>query len=125
MAVSDTPHQERPPRMTSTDTTRILIDSLKDAHSLKEQPRRLGLDKIVFGVAALLAVGFVAWGVISPTSLGSVAASALEGTMNNLGWLFVSAATIFTSSSLWDDSGGSRSARTAICPSSAHPRGLR
>lgn len=82
--------------MTSTDTTRILIDSLKDAHSLKEQSHRVGLDKIVFGVAALLAVGFVSWGVISPSSLGSVAASALEGTMTSLGWLFVIAATLFT-----------------------------
>ncbi|WP_426326059.1 BCCT family transporter [Microbacterium sp. E-13] len=82
--------------MSSTDTTRTLIDSLKDAHSLEDQPRRVGVDKIVFGVAALAAAGFVAWGVISPTSLGSVAASALKGTMNNLGWLFVMAATIFT-----------------------------
>ena len=82
--------------MTSTDTTRILIDSLKGAHSLQKQPHRVGLDKIVFGAAAVLAVGFVAWGVISPTSLGSVASAALEGTMTNLGWLFVIAATIFT-----------------------------
>jgi choline/carnitine/betaine transport len=81
--------------MSSTDTTRTLIDSLKDAHPLEDQPRRLGVDKIVFGVAGLLALGFVAWGVISPSSLGSVAASALEDTMSNLGWLFVIAATIF------------------------------
>ncbi|MDV7240576.1 MULTISPECIES: BCCT family transporter [Rhodococcus] len=82
--------------MTSAHTTRSLIDSLKDAHSLEDQPQENGLDKIVFGVAAVLAIGFVAWGVISPTSLGSVAASALQGAITNLGWLFVIAATIFT-----------------------------
>ncbi len=82
--------------MTSPDATRILIDSLKDAHSLEDRPHRSGLDKIVFGAAGLVAIAFVAWGVISPSGLGEVASAALDGAMSNLGWLFVISATIFT-----------------------------
>jgi choline/carnitine/betaine transport len=74
----------------------MLIDSLKASHSAPERPRRVGLDKVVFGVTAALAVAFVTWGVVNPASLGSVAATALQGTMENLGWLFVIAATVFT-----------------------------
>ncbi|MBM6588588.1 BCCT family transporter [Brevibacterium sp. RIT803] len=58
--------------------------------------KREGLDKVVFFVAGILAVAFVVWGFISPDSLGSVAGTLLTGVMDNFGWLFVIAATIFT-----------------------------
>ncbi|TNM54537.1 BCCT family transporter [Brevibacterium sediminis] len=58
--------------------------------------KREGLDKVVFFAAGILAVAFVVWGFVSPDSLGNVAGTLLTGVMDNFGWLFVIAATIFT-----------------------------
>ena len=45
------------------------------------------LDKVLFAVAAAMALGFVAWGFVSPTGLGSASGSALTWITGNLGWL--------------------------------------
>uniref|UniRef100_UPI0034DEBF7B BCCT family transporter n=1 Tax=Modestobacter roseus TaxID=1181884 RepID=UPI0034DEBF7B len=47
------------------------------------------LDTVVFGISAVLALAFVAWGVSSPGNLGDVSSSALTWIEANLGWLFV------------------------------------
>ncbi|WP_309130976.1 BCCT family transporter [Brevibacterium sp.] len=78
------------------DKTRELIEFLKNPTTKLRPFRPKGLDPIVFGVSAVLAVAFVAWGFISPEGLGAVAGSALTNVMDNFGWLFVIAATIFT-----------------------------
>ncbi len=78
------------------DKTRELIEFLKNPTTKLRPFRPKGLDPVVFGTAAAIAVAFVAWGFISPTGLGEVASSALAGVMGNFGWLFVIAATIFT-----------------------------
>jgi len=53
-------------------------------------------DKIVFGVAALLAVGFLAWGVFGTDSMVSVADSVLNnGIIPYGGWAFVLVASGF------------------------------
>ena len=51
---------------------------------------------MVFFSAGILAVSFVVWGFVSPDSLGAVSGTLLTGVMDNFGWLFVIAATIFT-----------------------------
>ncbi|HHX48377.1 MAG TPA: BCCT family transporter [Brevibacterium sp.] len=58
--------------------------------------KREGLDRVVFFAAGILAVAFVVWGFVSPDSLGAVAGTLLTGVMDNFGWLFVIAATVFT-----------------------------
>jgi choline/carnitine/betaine transport len=80
--------------MSVSDTTRNLISTLTSEKD-DPPPERSGVDRIVFGAAALLAVAFVVWGIVSPQGLGAVASDALTGTMDKLGWLFVSAATVF------------------------------
>ncbi|WOF24685.1 BCCT family transporter [Microbacterium betulae] len=73
------------------------MTSLRDAGGADApRPRRTGVDRIVFGAAAVIAVAFVAWGVSAPSGLGAVASSALSWTMDTLGWLFVIAASVFT-----------------------------
>ena len=57
--------------------------------------RRLGVDAVVFGVTAALVVGFLVWGIVDKTGLKESTASVLAGITDNLGWLFVLAATAF------------------------------
>src|SRR5215210_8051714 len=39
--------------------------------------RHAAVDKVLFAVAAVMALGFVAWGFVSPTGLGTASGSAL------------------------------------------------
>ncbi|MGY1762204.1 BCCT family transporter [Geodermatophilus sp. SYSU D00779] len=59
------------------------------------------LDRVVFGIAAVVALGFVTWGFVTPEGLGSASGSALGWVMHNLGWLFVLLASAFVVFVLW------------------------
>ncbi|MCX6462614.1 MAG: BCCT family transporter [Pseudonocardiales bacterium] len=63
--------------------------------------QRRPLDRVVFGVAAVLVVAFLVWGVASTDSLSAVASSVLNGIMNAGGWAFVLAASGFVVFALW------------------------
>ena len=52
-----------------------------------EEPQRL--DKIVFGVTAAIAVGFLVWGFVSTSTLSSASTAGLGWIVHNIGWLFV------------------------------------
>ncbi|WP_346777358.1 BCCT family transporter [Streptomyces sp. HNM0575] len=56
---------------------------------------------MVFGITALLTLGFVVWGALATDSLDSVATTMLNSTMHNGGWAFVLAASGFVLFSLW------------------------
>ena len=60
-----------------------------------------GLDKIVFGVTAMIAVGFLAWGFLSTKSLAKVSGDSLAWTMANTGWLFVMTSSAFVVFVIW------------------------
>jgi choline/carnitine/betaine transport len=59
------------------------------------------LDTVVFGVAGVVALAFVAWGFLAPGNLGSASGSALTWIETNLGWLFVLLASAFVLYVLW------------------------
>ncbi len=59
------------------------------------------VDKVLFAVAAIMALGFVAWGFASPTGLGTASGSALGWITGNLGWLFVLLASAFVLFVIW------------------------
>jgi choline/carnitine/betaine transport len=59
------------------------------------------IDTFVFGVAAAVALAFVAWGFLSPSGLGSTSGSALTWVEENLGWLFVLLASAFVVFVIW------------------------
>jgi choline/carnitine/betaine transport len=63
--------------------------------------RDSSLDKVVFGVAAVVALAFVAWGLVDTPSLGTASDSALGWTVTNLGWLFVVLASAFVVFVIW------------------------
>src|SRR5687768_1299274 len=66
-----------------------------DASIEPAAPRGAGLDKVVFGVTALIATGFLVWGLVSTASLSSASATGLAWTMTNTGWVFVLTASAF------------------------------
>ena len=53
------------------------------------------IDKVVFGVAGVLVVAFILWGVLSTESLSAVASAVLAGVITAGGWAFVLAASGF------------------------------
>ncbi|WP_246080796.1 BCCT family transporter [Modestobacter altitudinis] len=63
--------------------------------------RHWDVDRVLFAVAAAMAVGFVAWGFFSPTGLGSASGTALGWITGNLGWFFVLLATAFVVFVIW------------------------
>jgi choline/carnitine/betaine transport len=63
--------------------------------------RHWAVDRVLFAVAAAMAVGFVGWGFVSPTGLGSASGSALAWITGNLGWFFVLLATAFVVFVIW------------------------
>ncbi|WP_448623513.1 BCCT family transporter [Geodermatophilus sp. URMC 64] len=59
------------------------------------------MDRVLFAVAAAMALGFVAWGFASPTGLGTASSSVLGWITGNLGWLFVLLASAFVVYVIW------------------------
>ena len=72
------------------------LDSRVEEHSARGP-----LDKIVFGVTAALAIGFLVWGFADTGSLGDVSGSALDWTVSSMGWLFVLTASAFVVFVIW------------------------
>ncbi len=70
-------------------------------HELDESPGRGGLDKIVFGVTAAIAIGFLVWGFVSTGSLKTASGDSLAWTMANTGWLFVLTSSAFVVFVVW------------------------
>ncbi|BBY43706.1 choline transporter [Mycolicibacterium celeriflavum] len=77
-------------------------------HPVLDQPieedaitRSRGVDWIVFGVTAVIAIAFLVWGFVSTRTLATASDSALTWVMNNTGWLFVLTASGFVVFILW------------------------
>ncbi|MGV3283423.1 BCCT family transporter [Corynebacterium sp. 11254D000AR] len=54
---------------------------------VEDQRNTFGLDKIIFGVTAVLVVGFIAWGVTMPDQVAQTASAAFGWAITNAGWL--------------------------------------
>ncbi|HEX2072798.1 MAG TPA: BCCT family transporter, partial [Geodermatophilus sp.] len=63
--------------------------------------RHWAVDRVLFAVAAVMALGFVIWGFASPTGLGTASGSVLGWITGNLGWLFVLLASAFVVYVIW------------------------
>ncbi len=59
------------------------------------------VDRVLFAIAAAMALGFVVWGFLSPTGLGTASGSILQWVTGNLGWLFVLLASAFVVFVIW------------------------
>ncbi|MGV9797949.1 BCCT family transporter [Mycobacterium sp. NPDC003449] len=67
----------------------------------KAYTRRAGIDWVVFGVTAVIALGFLVWGFVSTDSLATASGGALSWVMANVGWLFVLTASGFVVFVIW------------------------
>jgi choline/carnitine/betaine transport len=63
--------------------------------------RSRGVDWVVFGVTAVIAIGFLVWGFVSTPSLANASGGALTWVMDNTGWLFVLTGSGFVVFVLW------------------------
>jgi choline/carnitine/betaine transport len=74
------------------------LDLNLDEHPA-EEPQRL--DKVVFGITAVLAIGFILWGFLSTSTLSSASATGLDWVVHNMGWLFSLVASGFVLFVIW------------------------
>ncbi len=58
-------------------------------------------DRLVFGVTAAIAIGFLVWGFVSTESLATASGDSLAWTMANTGWLFMLASSAFVVFVVW------------------------
>ncbi|NUT97274.1 MAG: BCCT family transporter [Saccharothrix sp.] len=80
-------------------TAQHSIDQPLPGEPRADRPGRT--DPVVFGVAAAVALGFVAWGVFGTDSLAGVSKTALDWVIGHLGWAFVLVASGFVVFALW------------------------
>src|SRR6478609_114122 len=66
-----------------------------------EDAPRSRVDKVVFGVAAGVAIAFVLWGALSTESLSTSASAGLDFVVHNTGWLFSLVASGFVVFVIW------------------------
>ena len=69
--------------------------------SLHGKQAHYPLDRVVFGVSAVLVVAFIIWGVVSTKTLSEVASTVLAAVITDGGWWFVLTATGFVVFALW------------------------
>ena len=99
-------HTPQPPRPRSGDDV-ATSSSDAEIHPALDVPveeaghSRAGLDKVVFGVSAAIAVAFLVWGFVSTDSLAKVSGDSLAWTMANTGWLFVLTSSGFVVFVIW------------------------
>ena len=112
----ETPRR-RPPATNGTPGAQAIHDAVEDAlkspagdpiphPALDVEPEARrgesgGLDKVVFGVSAVVALAFLAWGMISTASLSTASGEALGWVMGNAGWLFVLTSSSFVVFVIW------------------------
>lgn len=64
-------------------------------------PERRPVDRVVFGVAAAVALAFVIWGAVGTESLATASSAGLDWVVGNTGWLFALAASGFVIFVIW------------------------
>ena len=72
-----------------------------DVQPMSQREDKGGLDKVVFGISAAVAVAFLLWGMISTSSLSTASGEALGWVMGNAGWLFVLTSSTFVVFVIW------------------------
>jgi len=66
-----------------------------------EQEQRQGIDWVVFGIAAVVAIAFMAWGFINTDGMSKASDHALSWVLDKAGWFFVLTASGFVVYIIW------------------------
>jgi len=69
--------------------------------ALDDQAKTPGVDRVVFGVAAVLALGFVLYGAMDAEGLATATGTALAWITSSFGWLFVLSSGAFVAFSAY------------------------
>ena len=70
--------------------TRTVSESTEDVRDAEAKHRTgLPVDRVVFAVAASLAVAFVLWGAVAPEKMGDLTDKAMSWVTGSFGWLFI------------------------------------
>ena len=85
----------------SNEETHDLLVGVNEPIESEYDKNHGGLDKVVFSVTAIISIAFVAWGILSPTSLSKRSTSALGWVMDMAGWAFILTSTCFVLFALW------------------------
>ena len=99
--ISELARLRRPRGGLSERADRVGTRSSRYRSTSELHSRNRGLDKVVFGVSAAIAVAFLVWGFVSTSSLAKVSGDSLTWTMANTGWLFVVTSSGFVVFVLW------------------------
>jgi len=94
-------HGDQIGRAFKSPTGEVVPHPALDPTVASDADRRYPLDKIVFGISAVIALGFVAWGLLSTDSLSSASSDALTWVTTTTGWLFVLTASFFVVFVIW------------------------
>ncbi|GAA2548068.1 BCCT family transporter [Pseudonocardia hydrocarbonoxydans] len=85
MTIQDTPRSGEP----------VSDGPIPEIPAAPAADQRHPVDRVIFGVAAVLMLAFIVWGAASTDTLSEVASTVLNGIMNAGGWAFVLAASGF------------------------------
>ncbi len=103
--MSETTTHEEPPHKPRRERSNRRPKPLHPALDVPPAPAKdaVGrpLDRVVFGVAAAVALAFVLWGAVATESLGTASAAGLGWVVANTGWLFALAASGFVIFIVW------------------------
>lgn len=81
--------------MTQPETTESTNSPEEGPPPSDARPKTLPLDKGVFGIAAVVILGIVLWGVFASENMFDVSGTALGWVTDSFGWLFIISANIF------------------------------
>lgn len=93
----------KPITQDSLKILRTLRNSLSELNAMRQRQQQQdgNLDKVIFAVAGILALAFIAWGFLGTESLSNFSQTALDWVMKNTGWLFVTLAALFATYVIW------------------------
>ncbi|MER6971375.1 BCCT family transporter [Nocardioides sp. NPDC000445] len=90
-----------PSGLIKSPTGEVVPHPALDLPISSEQDQRKGIDWVVFGVAAAIAIAFMAWGFINTDGMSKVAGDALAWVLDKAGWFFVLTASGFVIYIIW------------------------
>jgi len=100
-SANQNPSGHNPSGLIKSPTGEVVPHPALDLPISSEQDQRKGIDWVVFGIAAAIAIAFMAWGFINTDGMGKVAGDALTWVLDKAGWVFVLTASGFVIYIIW------------------------
>ncbi|MBC7277253.1 BCCT family transporter [Nocardioides sp.] len=95
------PDERRRSGLIKSPTGDVVPHPALDLPISSEQDHRRGIDWVVFGIAAAIAIAFMTWGFVNTDGMSSLADKALGWVLDKAGWFFVLTASGFVIYIIW------------------------